>query len=71
MAIARTGIVYRCLGWVAVLGGLGYAAIGIAVGYTGFEKPGTLAVQLLFLIFAVGVLVAGVRRKDIVEPGGA
>ena len=30
-AIARTGIVYRWLGWVAVLGGLGYAAIGIAI----------------------------------------
>ena len=44
MAIARSGIVYRWLGWVAVLGGLGYVAIGIAVGYIGFEKPGTLEV---------------------------
>jgi hypothetical protein len=38
-------------------------AIGIAVGYTGLEKPGGF-VQLLFFVFMVAVLVAGVRQRD-------
>jgi hypothetical protein len=58
-AIARTGIVSRWLGWVAVLAGLLYMAIGVAVGHSGFEQPGGPIVQVLFLIFIVGVLAAG------------
>jgi hypothetical protein len=70
VAIARTGIVFRWLGWIAVLGGLLYMAVGVAVGYSGFEKPGDGVIQLLFLIFVVGVLVAGIRRKDLGETAG-
>ena len=42
-------------------------AIGIAIGYTGFEKPGGF-VQLLFFVFMVAVLVAGLRQD---EPSGS
>jgi len=70
VAIARTGIVFRWLGWIAVLGGLSYMAIGVAVGYSGFEKPGDQVLQLLFLVFVMGVLVAGLRRKEFTQPGG-
>ena len=70
--IARTGIVARWLGWVAMIGGMLYMATGIAVGYAGFESgfgdaTGD-AVQVLFLVFVVGVLVAALRTKDL---GGA
>jgi hypothetical protein len=39
-------------------------AVGVAVGYSGFEKPGGLAIQLLSLIFVIGVLVGGVRTEQ-------
>jgi hypothetical protein len=64
-AIARTGIIARWLGWLAMLAGLLYIATGVAVGYSGFEQPGGLVVQLMFLIFMVGVLVSGVRRSEL------
>ena len=64
VAVARTRIVARWVGWAAVLGGLLYMAVGVAVGYSGFEKPGGLAIQLLSLIFVVGVLVGGVRTEQ-------
>jgi hypothetical protein len=67
VAIARTGIVYRWLGWIGVLGGLLYMAIGVAVGHSGLEQPGDLVIQLLFVIFTVGILVAGLRRKELTE----
>jgi hypothetical protein len=56
--------VARGLGWIAVLGGVLYMAVGVAVGYSGFEKPGDLVIQSLFLIFMVGVLLAGLRRDN-------
>ncbi len=65
VAIARTGIVFRWVGWVGVLGGLLYMAIGVAVGHSGLEQPGGLAVQLLFLVFMVGVLAAGLRGEEL------
>jgi len=59
------------VGGVGALGGLLYMAIGIAVGYSGFEQPGGAVVQLLFLIFMVGVLVDGLRRTaDVAEASG-
>jgi len=68
IAIARTDIVARWLGWAGVIGGLAYMASGVAVAYAGFEsgfEAGMgIAAQLGFLIFAVGLLVTGVRRKD-------
>jgi hypothetical protein len=73
--IARTGIVARWLGWIAVLGGALYMATGIAVGYAGFESgfgdaTGD-ALQLLFLVFVVGLLVAGLRRKEDLSAGAS
>src|SRR5215211_2750261 len=67
--IARTGIVARWLGWVGMIGGLLYMATGIAIGYAGFESgfgdaTGD-AVQVLFVVFVVGVLVAALRTKDL------
>jgi hypothetical protein len=64
VAVARTGIVYRWLGPVAVVGGIAYATVGVAVGHSGLEQPGGPLISLLFLVFMVGVLVAGLRRKD-------
>lgn len=63
VAIARTAIVFRWLGWLAVLVGVLYGATGVAVAYEGLETPGDLVIQLLLLAFAVGLLVAGVRGE--------
>lgn len=70
IAIARTGIVYRWLGLIAGLSGLLYMATGVAVGHSGLEQPGGLVIQLLFVIFFVGVLVAGLRRREATELAG-
>ena len=70
VAIARTGVVSRWLGWIGVLGGLLNGAIGIAVGYTGLEQPGDLVISLMFLIFVIGVLVDGLRRGEPAETAG-
>ena len=67
VAITRTGMVFRWLGWIGMLSGILYMATGVAVGYNGLGQPGGLVIQLLFLIFAVGVLVAGLRRSDVVD----
>lgn len=39
-AAARSGIVARWVGRAGIVAGSLYAAIGVAVGHTGFEKPG-------------------------------
>ena len=62
-AIVRSGIVPRALGAVAIAAGSAYAAIGVAVGYEGFEQPGGMVVQLLFVVFVGGVLSAGLRAR--------
>jgi hypothetical protein len=55
VAIVRTGLVYRWLGGVAVLAGVVYAGIGVAVGYSGLgQRPADLLVTLLFLVFTSG-----------------
>lgn len=63
--VTRTGIAARWLGWAGVIGGLSYMASGVAVAYAGFESGFESAVgivaQLGFLIFAIGLLVTGVR----------
>ncbi len=73
--IARTGLVARWLGWVGVIAGLLYMATGIGIGYAGFESgfgdaTGD-AVQILFLVFVVGVLVAALRMKDLGDASAA
>jgi hypothetical protein len=61
-AIARTGIVWRWIGWVGIAAALLYMAVGVSVGHNGLEQPGDLVIQLLFLIFLGGVLVAALRQ---------
>jgi hypothetical protein len=61
IAVAHTGIAARRLGYAGIAGGLLYMTIGIAVGHTGFEQPGGPVIQLLFLTFAIGILVTGLR----------
>jgi len=67
IAIARTGIVSRWLGWIAVLAGVLYGAIGVSVGHTGFEQPGDLVIQVLLAIVMVCRLVDALRRQDPIE----
>lgn len=38
VATVRTAIVAKWIGWTAVVGGVAYAASGVAVGYAGFES---------------------------------
>lgn len=63
-AAVRSGIIARWAAAAGIAAGLLYAAVGVAVGHTGFEKPGGPIVQLLMLTFVVGVLTAGVRRRE-------
>lgn len=63
VAILRSGIVARALGAIAIAAGTAYAAIGVAVGYDGFEQPGGPVVQGLFVVFVAGVLVEARRRR--------
>jgi len=68
LALARTGVAARWLGWAGAVGGVLYMASGVAVGYAGFESSfegaAGAGAQLLFLVFVVGVLVAGVHSSS-------
>jgi hypothetical protein len=72
IAIVRTGIAGRWFGWAGTIGGLAYMAGGVDVAYAGFESGFESAVgivgELGFLIFAIGLLVTGIRARD---PGTA
>jgi hypothetical protein len=67
-AIAATRLVSGWLGWLAVLAGVLSAVIGIDVGYSGLESGLQDAVGIAFLlavlIFAVGILLTGMRRRE-------
>jgi hypothetical protein len=67
VAITRTDVAARWLGWAGAIGGLAYMASGVAVAYagfeSGFESAAGIVAQLGFLIFAVGLLVTGVRGR--------
>jgi hypothetical protein len=58
------------LGVVLVVAGLLSVAVGISVGYagleSGFQDAVSIALQLVFLVFIVGLLVVGRRPR---EPG--
>ena len=73
VAIVATRVVAGWLGWVAVIAGLLTAAIGIDVGYSGLESHFQDALGLPFLlavvVFAVGMLVTGLRRRDSLAAG--
>jgi hypothetical protein len=62
-ALARTRLVSRVAASAGILAGLLYMTIGVAVGHTGFDKPGGPLVQLLLLVFVGGILTAGLRRQ--------
>ena len=62
-ALARAQLVGRVTASVGVLAGLLYMTVGVAVGHTGFEKPGGPVVQLLMVMFVGGILAAGLRTK--------
>jgi hypothetical protein len=67
LAIARTAIVPRWLGWSGVVSGLLFGVVGVIVGEVGFDHaqgPFSLAALLFFLVFAVGTLVVGWRTKE-------
>ena len=58
----RSGVIVRWAGAAGIAAGTLYVAIGIAVGHSGFEKPGGPLVQTLMLIFVGGILAAGLSR---------
>jgi hypothetical protein len=62
-AVARTGIVARWAGLAAIVAGLLYISVGVAVGHTGLDKPGGPVVQLLIGVFVSGILYSGLRRE--------
>jgi hypothetical protein len=62
-ALARGRVVSRFAAAAGIVAGLLYAAIGVAVGHTGLDKPGGPVVQLLMLLFVGGVLDAGLRGE--------
>jgi hypothetical protein len=62
VAIVRTAVVARTLGWISVVAGLALAVNGVLTGYHGFAgTPFGTAAMLLVLVMSVGVLVAGWR----------
>ena len=63
IAAVRAGLLRRAIGAMAAIAGIAYAAIGVAVGFEGFEQPGGMVVQLLFVVFIAGVLSTGFRRS--------
>ena len=69
IAIVATRLIAGWLGWVAVTAGLLSAAMGIDVGYngleSGFQDVAGTALLLALVVFAVGTLVTGGRRRDL------
>jgi hypothetical protein len=67
LAIGRSAILSRWLGWVSILAGLGYLAGGVIVGHAGFSVSLTVAqaaTLLLFLILVVGIAITGWRSTE-------
>lgn len=59
-AIARNGIIWRFLGWIAGVAGLGLVVGGVLTGRDGFAgSPFQTVALLLFVAFPIGLLVAG------------
>ena len=65
LAVARTAIVWRFLGWIAVVAGLGLLVGGLLTGRDGFAgSPFQTVALLLFIAFTFGMLVAGFRTRE-------
>ncbi|MDQ1533611.1 MAG: hypothetical protein QOF28_1372 [Actinomycetota bacterium] len=75
LAIARTALVPRWLGWAAVIAGIDYLVVGALIGHDGFSDtvPAvSVTGDLLLLIVAIGIAVTAWRapaRDD--EPAPA
>ena len=64
-AIARNGIIWRFLGWIAGVGGLGFIVGGVLTGRDGFAgSPFQTVALLLFVAFTIGLLVAGFLTRE-------
>lgn len=63
VALGRARAIAPWAAGAAVMAGLLYVGVGVAVGHSGLDKPGGPAVQLLMLTFLAGVLLAG--RRDL------
>ena len=57
-------MISKLAGAAAVVAAGLHLGIGVAVGHSGFEKPGGPVVQLLTIAFVAGVIVAGIRRAE-------
>jgi uncharacterized membrane protein len=65
LAIARNGIIWRFLGWIAGVAGLGLIVGGVLTGRNGFAgSPFQTVALLLFVAFTIGVLVAGFLTRE-------
>jgi Domain of unknown function (DUF4386) len=63
LAIVRSGIVSRWLGWLGVPAAASLVASGVTVAHHGFAaSPLGLVAALLVLLMAGGIVVVGVRR---------
>jgi uncharacterized membrane protein len=65
LSIARTAIVWRFVGWIGVIAGLGLVIGGVLTGRDGFAgSPFQTVALLLFIAFTIGVLVAGFLTRE-------
>lgn len=67
IAAWRGGVVASWAGLAGITAGALYAAVGIAVGHTGLDKPGGPVIQLLMLTFIVGVIAGRTRTRGAVD----
>jgi hypothetical protein len=67
VAVTRSTLAPRWLGFVGVAAGAAYATIGVLVAYSGFTSAAMIlgfAADPLFLVFAVGLAVAGWKAES-------
>jgi hypothetical protein len=66
LAIVRTAIIWRFVGWIGAVAGLGLILGGVLTGRNGFAgSPFQTVALLLFIAFTIGVLVAGFLTREL------